>query len=309
MIRVSASSLIDFKKCRQLAQYKRDGWRPKLISEAIQVGSMTHWLIEQHHAKKDLNIKRYLSAEGIIDDRLYEQSWQDNIWFAQELAKHYILFWRDSKLRDVLPEFSFEVPYNKFAVGSSIDRVVLVGRCDALFKDRKGNRWILETKTSSGISENIRALLLPFDFQSLFYLNAISAMERKIPAGVLFNVICKPQIRQNKSDDTLSWRKKITNALKKNPDQYFHRYEVSFSRSDIEEFQEQLHSMIREYVDWCFGVTKTYRNESACTGRFNCSFLHACSTKSMNYYNRKEVKQNESSNKKEIVCKAKRKAN
>jgi hypothetical protein len=76
----------------------------------------------------------------------------------------------------------------------------------------------------------------------------------------------------------------------KDPDHFFKRYEIVYSHEDFQRFEYELMSKLAEFRAWLHGELPTYRNEKACTGKFNCPFLTACSTGSMvGYAKRKRM--------------------
>lgn len=157
----------------------------------------------------------------------------------------------------------------------------LIGKIDNGFMDKK-KLWLMETKTKGQISDEELENALLIDLQIKFYLTAGKLHFGKTPEGVLYNIIRRP-----KHKIMANFKKK----LKEEPEHFFTRYEVSFTRPDMQRFQEELRLMLEEFVQWTEGDLPTYHNYKSCLGRkWNCDFLRLCATgdKSL-YYTRENL--------------------
>lgn len=154
----------------------------------------------------------------------------------------------------------FKVP---FEVSSQIGNVQMRGSFDGVFEDRKRNLWLLETKCLSMIDEEGIQDLLPQDLQVMFYLTAINLVFGKKPAGVLYNVVRRPGLRQKVKEDLSQFLKRIKGDVcdPKRQSHYFKRWEMSISWNEVEEWQQKfLIPVLKEIWLWDKGELATYLN-------------------------------------------------
>jgi len=179
----------------------------------------------------------------------------------------------DYSKRDIIAsEEEFDVDFHGYKLRGKLDRAFEHGR----------ELWIGETKTKGQISDEELENALLVDLQIKFYLTAAELHFNKLPEGVLYNIIRRPNYKVMKN---------FKDKLASEPEHFFTRYEVTFTRSEIQKFQEELRLMLEEFVQWAEGDLPTYKNYKSCLGkRFNCDYLRLCATgdKSL-YYTRDEL--------------------
>ncbi len=205
---------------------------------------------------------------------------QSDLGMAKALFPAYVAHYAKSDAKRIWVEIEqvFDLPP---IVRTSPDRRLIVprrrGKVDGVFQYPKANSlWALETKTASDINDDTLSLALAFDFQCLFYLNALGQKLKRPFGGVLYNVIRKPKIGMKDDKTTEEYVEKIMADIKSRPDFYFVRYELSFPPQVQARFFEELKIKGQDFIDWWEGKLPTYRNESACRGKWNCEFLQVC---------------------------------
>ena len=203
-------------------------------------------------------------------------------WIASETTwkqKHIVPIPKLGYLGEVIPK-SFEV--------------FIRGKFDQVFEDKKGKLWLFETKCLSVINEDEIMQLLPEDIQCLLYLLAIKLIYKKKPAGVLYNIVRRPGLRQGK-DETLKGllarvEKDINTPNRQN--HYFKRIEMAIDWSEIEIWQEKfLNPILMEIRDWDKGNACHWQNPDALTSRYGrCTMFDMLVKKDRTrYYRRKFV--------------------
>ena len=274
---VTQSLLSAWVSCRQYAFYMIRGWESGAPKRALQQGSMMHEALENWHGRgidrlptrkwRTKALKKGANADDIEDD----------IGIVASLLPGYIKRYtkKDRKKKFVEVEGLFDVEFESYRLRGRIDGVYELG----------GKLWILETKTTSKIEEAALKLYLNFDFQSLFYVTALQEMLGRPIAGVLYNLIRKPQIKQGKLSKKAYWDRVETDTETR-PDFYYKRFETRFTRARIKAFQEELHMKLDLFANWIAAGDGRlmFKNEMACRAKWNCRYLQACGDGNMNGY-------------------------
>lgn len=253
---VTYSFLNEFVLCREQARlsyvegYTRDG-----ISEALDFGSLFHAGLEA--LASDKTVRQALNAiekehlkliqfRGKLDKSESAQlsmmtakaqiilPWYHEYWLRKKGHEHR----KDAKFVAREQDFrqGHQVPVMTVA-GTSVSwqprTIVLRGRFDAIFR-LNGKLWLMENKTKSQIDEDGLQASLSQDLQTMLYSYAIKLMYGEYPAGVLYNVIRRPALRQKQTENTDEFLARIEEDVKANPDHYFKRWEVTFGKQDID---------------------------------------------------------------------------
>lgn len=278
---VSQSMLAQFVTCRTACRLMLDGWRSPTPKRATQFGSLIHALLESWYG--DSSEQRISSEAPVVFQRV-ARDWekraakegdkpeevQADLAMAKAVFPAYVARWHadDSKRKWVEVEQVFD-----FVDSFGFRRR---GKIDSVFEAKNSALWVLETKTASQISEDTLSQALAFDFQSLWYVQAVEAKLRRKVAGVLYNVVRVPQI--GKGDDKASggFVEKVRADIEKRPEFYFVRFEIPFSKGARERFSAETEAKLVEFRQWLDGKIPTYKNEFACRAKWNCSFLPVC---------------------------------
>lgn len=286
---VTQSILTAWDACPVRAKMMLEGWMSPAPNEALFFGSMFHTLLEDHYTicgpdeVIDLEqfFKSYKKKSSGIKGEILEKSFA----MAEALYEPYCDFWdeddNNKEWEALEPVFDISIPgYGTKAEDGSLR---LRGRIDGIFKV-KNKLWLLETKTKSQIQEASLMEQLNLDFQNLFYIHAAEKIFKKPISGVLYNVIRKPQLRQRAQEELWDFANRMKQDVESRPEFYFIRYEVSYPRRAIEEFNDELTSMLLDFIEWINYWTVTRKRRVSCTGKWNCEFLTACAQNSMAGY-------------------------
>jgi PD-(D/E)XK nuclease superfamily len=240
--------------------------KPRIISK---------WLMEYTETKLDV----FTKAAMRMDIQTMTAVCQV---LVEEYCIHYADDWKNKKFTAI--ERAFNIIHK--AIGTR-----LRGKKDARYdlkKKEKTEHWIMEHKTKSQIDEEYLMLALVFDFQNLFYITAEEYEFNINVSGVLYNVVRNPGTKQRKMEPDRSYAERIRKEVKKRPEHYFKRFEVSYPKENKEVFKKELAIKINRVRQILDGKRVACKNETACNGKFKCSFLEACSSGRMVGYKQKE---------------------
>ena len=191
---ISQSMLQAWLSCKKKVHLSLEGWQHELPKESLIFGSLYHDILEHHYNsiiqnKKPLeNIDEFLSewkTEILKKETIDAQRLEFFQAMAKQLFSEYIKFWKEDLKRNWIGlETKFDVKFND---------IRLRGMRDGVFRNKKKELWLLETKTKSQFSEDELTKALDFDFQNLYYITATEAETGEEVQGVLYNIIRKPQ--------------------------------------------------------------------------------------------------------------------
>lgn len=169
-------------------------------------------------------------------------------------------------------ELAIEVPFEV----ELPDNIIFSGKLDVLDKWKKGI-WLGEHKTAGAVDGNYIERLY-VDHQIVGYMWAVEQLLGKKLAGVLYNVLGKPQIRQRtkKQPETLAqFTTRLTNEYNTKPTQYLYSTALERRAEAVDNWPNVLAwyaKQIREARST--GVWQQFDHD--CVGFGNCPFLPLC---------------------------------
>lgn len=200
-MRLSNNGLSTFRRCQRNYQYAYiDNAEPLGKSEALQFGSAYHTPLE------------HLWRNEPLDNALLACATEDPFRTAtlRALIMGYDTLWKRDEFETIAVEESFEQPF---------DRVTIVGRMDAIAKDKEGRIWIVEHKTTSAdLDDPTYWQQLRLDPQISMYWRALKKMGLE-PYGCLYDVTRKPTIKPMLATPVES--RKYTKATKAEPSRLY----------------------------------------------------------------------------------------
>jgi hypothetical protein len=230
------------------------------FSHALEYGNIWHLCEEVHAAGKDW--KAELLNYGIDLRKKYPgDQVQIEKWFQVCKVQFpiYLKFWgKEKKREELLQEVSFQVPY-KLPSGRT---VYLRGKWDSVYQEGKGV-WLKENKTKGTVDDERIQKQLTFDMQTMIYLVALKSRYTNV-RGVLYNVVRRPlsggkgSIRQHKptkknpnGESATDYYGRLTDIIEEEPEDYFKRWKVAVSATDIKRFEEEfLQPCLEELCNW-----------------------------------------------------------
>lgn len=293
---VSYSKLQSFLSCRQRCAYECQGWRRIESKESLTFGGMFHGLLENLYTfvkDKKASQKHVLQNIDLLTDQWLEPVCQDALKggadgalvercaaLAAGLLPGYVAYHKtDFTLRKWI---GLETEFKQDFQGHT-----LFGYRDGMFREL-ALLWILETKTKAQISLDLGDAA-SFDAQNLYYALATELEMKEKVAGVLYNVIRKPQWKLDgvSADDI---QKRALEESSKDPKHWYVRYPIRISRAHLDRYKKELKQKLDDFTAWLQGRLPTYRNEGACIGIWSCPFIPVCAHGSMIGYQKEARK-------------------
>lgn len=276
---LSQTMLGEFVRCRVACKLMLERWAHPEPKRALQFGSLMHELLAKWYENSKRSDVTPLDIFRTIADKWEKKAISDGDNVAgvcgdlntarvvfSAYCDHYAK--EDEKKDWVEIEQVFDIPDSEY--------IRRRGKIDGAYRVQNKRLWLLETKTASQISDDTMDQALAFDFQCLFYMVALKHKLGELPAGVLYNVIRVPQIGKGLDKTSTTYHKLIAEDIAQRPAFYFVRYELAFSKQSVERFEAELQQKMLDFREWYHGELPTYRNESACRGRWNCKWLPVC---------------------------------
>ena len=287
---VTQSLINNFLTCRMYAKLSiLEGWSSLRPSGALSFGTLAHHVLEHVYGAVILDKDAYPDPkDNSFINRLIDQSvtaymrekgqrlgagetttLESHAGLLGVILPEYFKHWKKNDLakRWLSLEKEFEV---------KISDIKVRGKIDGVYKSN-GKLFILDHKTKAYISEDTISGLLSFDLQMLLYLTATSMMSNIKPAGCLYNIIRRPNIKKGKKESSSQFLKRLGDDIRKRPEHYFIRYELAVVPSDLVEFKKEFEVILNEFRLWVTGKTPTYKNTQACAGKYGlCKYVNVC---------------------------------
>lgn len=277
---VSASFLLQFLQCREMAKITLERWSPIVQSGPAQFGTLAHDVLRRCYGKARARQKPP-KADAMADiarlevAKAVEQHRTDQgaRWGETEMNRLYL---QEAQLYALLPAY-FEYWWldgRKFEWFSLEDwfRVPfegthLKGRWDAAFKLRS-EYWLWENKTMARIDETAISEILGRDFQSMFYKLVFHLLYEKTPAGSYYNILRRPGQELKKGEHLQQYTTRIVADIKRDPEHYFKRFEVPTSERELEDFRIELSGLLKEVRGWVEAGYPTSRYGMPCVNKY-----------------------------------------
>lgn len=227
--------------------------REKGSKEAIDFGSIFHKLIEFH--AQGLNKGAFTRAlskwqtKQIKKRKADAQNWMELGQLALTLFHRYIDYHKDTKHEYFSSEEVFKEPYTL----NSGRTLFLRGRMDEIIQLPNGKLLLQENKTHGQFDREEIIARLPKDLQTMFYCTAIQLRYGITPAGVLYNVARKPQLRQGVKESFNQYIERVDKDIESRPDWYFfrHQHDPKSFPHDLEQWQlRTLNPNLEAVCEW-----------------------------------------------------------
>jgi hypothetical protein len=287
-----------FMNCRQKAKTFLKGYSTKSVSMGLTYGTIGHAILERAYSQiltsgnkkvpNNSDVKKHIQAiekQWYIDnpraDKYTLQNLELSLLIAEQTLPLYFDYWKkdikEIKWKQI--ESSFEVPLLVKYQGKEI-RVPVRGKMDGCFTLQK-LFMLFESKFKSQISEGDLVDTLHFENQVRIYTWALWKMFKKVPSGVMYNVVRRSGLKQGTKESLPQYAKRIAEDIAKRPEFYFMRFEIDMSAEEIEDFEYELTEMVHDFISWWWGSAGHYKNTESCLGKYGrCNYLSVCSSKS-----------------------------
>lgn len=293
---VTQSVLTTWNECRQKSNVYLERWSPIKMSQPLLHGILTHRVLETLHERQRKTPKLIPSREETVKVvrsicKAHEEK-EGGRWSAEETEKfetvasqmeavlpEYFPFWAKHPLAWIDVEGVFRVPF-KFGPPDKPDSVStwLMGRFDGVYNSTKTKTlWLFDAKNKSQIVEEQLGETLLRDFQINFYLLAVRILTGRVPAGFLYSVLRRPNLKVGKSESLLEYTERIREHIAEDPEHYFKRYEVCVSSDDLLKFEKELKGLLWEFYSWGKAGRPVRMFGQPCIGKFGmCSNVPIC---------------------------------
>lgn len=292
---VNASLLGRWINCRELARLHLLGWTPRRMSAGRIYGTIVHGVQERIYGDiQSGELETLPSAKRVkMEIAKEEKKWRKhnpradadtlqmlemNCLLAEAIMPVYFKFWHKdiTKIDWMSLEHTFKIP---------IANTHLIGRMDGNFlpmqqlKTKK--RWLFETKTKSRLGESGETNLvdiMPFELQTNLYLGAMTVMYGEMPAGLLLNIVRRPNFKGKKGESPEALATRIAGDVAKRPEFYFIRLRMTVDKQDLKRVHGEHLALVTEFVAWSKGNAAHYRNSDHCENKYgSCEMLRICS--------------------------------
>ena len=289
---ITQSLLSMYLECRQKARFYLQGWDSIYHKLSLTEGTVGHGVLQYAYgdimtkklktvpSKKEVmrytkRVEKQWLAENVRPNKEAFEFLQYSLATMEVTLPIYFDFWKKDikEIKWAGLEETFAIPF-KLPDGR---KTVLRGKKDGEFYSK--GLWLFESKFKSQISEGNLVDTLSFETQVLLYLWALRHLYKKVPQGVLYNIVRRTSLRQHKNESLVKFTKRLGADIEKRPEFYFMRFEIAVDNVEIDEFEKQLIGMVTDFYDWWQGKAPHYKNTYQCIGKYGrCTYLPACSS-------------------------------
>jgi hypothetical protein len=228
------------------------GWTPLAFSNSIEFGSAFHEVLAHVNMGDaiDAASDRHFSSRkesALASDMERIEVMQSQI---EALIDYYVVYWapRDKNLEWVTREepFASRTPI----ILPDDNAITLRGQYDGLV--RRGKKlYLYECKTKGRIAEETIQRSLDWDFQTNAYALAFAFDHgMKPPAGVIYDIIRQPQLRQGQQS-VAEFAVRIREDVQSRPEFYFVRWETSIAKAQtVAAWQRCFLPILRRLSAW-----------------------------------------------------------
>lgn len=291
---VSVTILQDFLSCRQKVKFRVNRVQDRGDSLPLTFGGVGHDILKLAHdeirtgrLKKTPNRAKVLTwveeAEHLWKKQHTAASAKAlenlelSLGFIEAVMPIYFDTYKDTLFswEWISVEDWFEVEYPIEIDGRTI-YITIKGKLDGLYKLDKYN-YVLESKFKYMFDVGRMTDMLEIDLQVLLYMYCIGVYYDIPIRGCTYNIIRRPGLRQKKKETFQQYIKRCVDDVKDRPDFYFARIPMTYTKTQISDFENVLDGLLRDFYLWSVGAIGDYKNPGACETKFGaCSFLPIC---------------------------------
>jgi hypothetical protein len=275
----------------------REGWSQTRFKGALKFGDVVHNVLDHVYttfrdtgdstlaiasAEGCLAADEFITRESLKEDGSLSQVEEEleEIYGMAAILLHY--HWKawegdfNGSMKWETLEQCFSVPYefNSDVYGKVV--IPIRGKIDGTYRVVNGRLWVLDHKSKGQINEGNISDRLPYDLQTMLYAWAVWKQTGEKPAGVLYNVMRRPQLRRKQTENLSQFLERIDENVRTRREFYFVRFEAPIMPKGLEAFEKELDSLVRLAHAWYRGAFH-YRFSPACDTKYGaCDFLPVC---------------------------------
>lgn len=302
---VTFTLLSTFKQCREKTRLNLQGWTSKKTSLGQVFGGLVHAMNQRIYGDvRDGRLKK-LPDESYFKLRAkqLEKEWKkENPRADSETMKHlefsmillegvmpaYFKYWKKdfTKIWEKV-EQEFKIPITIDLPTGKKASTFVRGKIDGSFlKTNKVGTpikkpFLFETKTKSHLGEQGESNLadiLPHELQVSIYLLYLWWIDKVLPAGVLYNIIRRPMMRQKKKENLMQFARRVAADVKFRPEYYFIRMQMDIEKKDLVKQEMEIRDLVADFLMWWNGHAGHYKNSNECENKYGCcGMLPICS--------------------------------
>lgn len=300
---VTQGLLTMWKECREKAWLFLQSYSLMSSSMALTYGTIVHAILDLVYT--DIQNKKLTSTPSASQVKFYvrqiEKLWEKenpradkktlefketSFLLAEATLPLYFEFWRkdvkEMKWVGVENEFNY---VHRFNSGITMR---FRGKMDGLYQ--KNGLWLFETKCKSRIEEGNLVDLLSLDFQIMYYLWVAWKTKKEVPKGAKYNIVRRIGLEQKKTETIKQYTERCIKDIESRPKFYFIRYEISVSLEEMMEFERELETQCREFLDWWDEKLGHYKSPSQCETKYGrCNYLDICSGGNYSRYEKRKI--------------------
>jgi hypothetical protein len=286
-----------------------EGWEKTQFSGALKFGNIVHYALDRAYSAfrdsgnpavtidesevairdDEKETRKALTEEGMLSQ--VEEELEQLYGMAEVLMRHYWKKWKGDltgRMKWEALEETFKLPYTLHSQPYGEVTTFLRGKVDGRYRAKNRKPWIVDHKSKGEIQVDRIADRLTVDIQIMLYSWATKQLTGEYPAGVLYNVMRRPQLYRRKDESLAAFLGRIDEDIPKREDFYFVRFEAAFSPADHARFEKDLASLVRLAHAWSRG-TYHYRFSPACETKYGvCEFLPVCARGSYDRLRKRE---------------------
>lgn len=258
---ITYSMLAKFVICRERMRLSAvEGWTESNLKDGLEFGNGWHHceqfvaeggsLSNLHKATKVYEklrksakritpneaqaLERLLGCVEVVFPKYYKY------WESEERMKHYLI-----------QEEIFDVQYPLPGLGRSVR---IRGRMDGSYRWNQLPKrlqdlvtrgqlnpnaiWLKENKTKGNIDQDGLKNMLEKDLQTMLYMRCFNLKYPTLPtpAGVLYNVIRRPLLKQGQSESLQNYLIRVGEDVDERPEHYFMRWETLISQDSLDDW-------------------------------------------------------------------------
>jgi len=284
----SYSALKLFRKCKRKFYWKqilrispRREAAPLVISNAVHEG-LARWYCAKRTSMKKIAAQIVEDVQKRIEQNVnfYDQEEYDKLTILLSTLTGMLIAY--SKVyTDDRQKWSFTKKDTEVWFQVNLGPFDFRGRID-LLPTQKGKLLVVDHKVVSSIGKSF-VEKLPMDGQLRGYILGCKQGLKLSPSKVVYNLIRKCKLRQKSNESLEEFTQRIQDDYTNDPDFYFQREPLRFSKGDIEAFEYDLRKTHQEYAnlindsDDPLDPREWTANDDACDDYFRtCEFFPLC---------------------------------
>ena len=262
----TASRLKAYQTCpmKEALRY-RENLVPISTKSALRFGTAIHRGLEMWDVDEGLNAL----GESFPTTQEEADEFEVTRVTAKALLSGYMKLY--GPFEDHKPEFEFQIRM-KTPRGGFSNRLMLAGKIDDIVHEN-GREWLVEYKTASKLDASYFDRLY-VDSQITMYMLAAKRLGYR-PAGVIYRVLRKPQIRKGIRESTEQFLNRLEVDVEARPDFYFTERRLYRTDVDLDDFERMVYQEAT-LSNKMYRQGTCYKHSVSCSVYGGCEYLPLC---------------------------------